>query len=236
MPKKSIESHLKTTGMECFKNISNRKFSMLMNLSTLNKIYQPEFSKKIFEEDPTNKKEIKIIDLRKKEHFGDILMILNEKSPLTVKVKSKKAELFLLEKTQAIEISNRYPNIWKRIVTKSLYNLNQIKHIIKKKIILYCELNDIPLNEDFKKNFSIHNREVKIKNGYKRNEKWKKFNNKLSNSTIKEVDESIYLSPKNSNTITVLDVISYHQYLSEVPLFLYCKCDIIFFVRSSKDI
>jgi hypothetical protein len=35
-------------------------------------------------------------------------MILNEKSPLTIKVKSQKAELFFLQKTEATEISNRY--------------------------------------------------------------------------------------------------------------------------------
>ena len=163
MPKKSIESHLKTTGMECFKNISNRKFSMLMNLSTLNKIYQPEFSKKIFEEDPTNKKEIKIIDLRKNEHFGDILMILNEKSPLTVKVKSKKAELFLLEKTQAIEISNRYPNIWKRIVNRSLHNMNQIKNIIKKKVLLFSEIYNIEINPNLKHRY-LKNEKIIINN------------------------------------------------------------------------
>ena len=90
-------------------------------------------------------------------------MILNEKSPVTIKVKSKKAELLFLQKTDATEISNLYPNIWKRIVTKSLYNLNQIKNIIKKRVLLYCKLNDIPLDEKFTKKHNEHNDEVKFK-------------------------------------------------------------------------
>ena len=62
-------------------------------------------------------------------------MILNEKSPVAVKVKSKKAELFFLQKTEATEISNRYSNIWKRIVNRSLHNMKQIKNLIRKKVI-----------------------------------------------------------------------------------------------------
>ena len=103
----------------------------------------------------TNKKQMNIINLRKNEHFGDILMILNERSPLTVKVKSKKAELFFLQKTEATEISNKYPNIWKRIVQKSLYNLNQIKTLIKKKIIIFCDLNGICINHELRKKTNI---------------------------------------------------------------------------------
>ena len=191
------------------KNIFNDQFKETNSISNIPTINQTKIEDKNFyvsyfdlttkksntiklEEKPCHKKQIKIIELRSNEHFGDVLMILNEKSPVTIKVKSKKAELLFLPKTDATEISNLYPNIWKKIVTRSLHNLAQIKNIIRKKIILYCELNDIPLDKDLKKKLSGHN--IKDKN-----EKWK--NNKYSNSTIKEVDESIYLSPKNSNTV-----------------------------------
>ena len=150
-PKKSAENHLDMTRMDCFKNISNKKFSAIMSLSTLNSNYQTDFGQKVFNDKYAKKKEIKIIDLRKNEHFGDILMILNEKSPLTVKVKSKKAELFFLQKTEATEISNRYPNIWKRIVNRSLYNMKQIKNLIKKKVLLFIETNNIEINPELKK-------------------------------------------------------------------------------------
>ena len=152
-PKNSIESHLEMTGLDCFKNISNDKFNALMNLSTINSNYNKEFGKQIFYGKYENKKEIKIIDLRKNEHFGDILMILNEKSPLTIKVKSKKAELFFLQKTEATLISNRYPNIWKRIVNRSLHNMKQIKSLIRKKIFVFIEAYNIDINPEIKKRY-----------------------------------------------------------------------------------
>ncbi len=53
----------------------------------------------------------KILEIRKNEHFGDILMFLNQRSPLNLRVKSKKVELFFLNKTDAIDISTSYPSI-----------------------------------------------------------------------------------------------------------------------------
>ena len=99
----------------------------------MNTGFRPDFTKQVFKDNYGNKKELKIIDLNW-EHFEDILMILNEKSPVAIKVKSKKAELFFLQKTEAIEISNRYSNIWKRIVNRSLHNMKQIKNLIRKKV------------------------------------------------------------------------------------------------------
>ena len=168
-PKESAEGHLNMTAVNSFNNISkydtrktvlesklNNSVSMAsknsrMNLSKINSKFVTS-EKKI-----NNKKAMKIIDLRKNEHFGDVLMILNERSPLTVKVKSKKAELFFLQKTDATEISNQYPNIWKRIVNKSLYNMKQIKNLIKKKIMHFCELNDIWINPELKKKYLEEN-------------------------------------------------------------------------------
>ena len=43
-------------------------------------------------------KYFKIICIRENEHFGDILMFLNERAFFHVKVKSKTAELFYLNK------------------------------------------------------------------------------------------------------------------------------------------
>ena len=113
------------------------------------------------------------------QEYVNVLMILNERSPLTVKVKSKKAELFLLQKTDATEISNQYPNIWKRIVNKSLYNMKQIKNLIQKKLIIFCELHDIWINPELKKQYleineinnSKHIIEKKINNNKGKNNK-----------------------------------------------------------------
>ena len=140
------------------------------------------------------KKNIKIIDLRKNEHFGDILMILNEKSPVTIKVRSKKAELLFLQKTEATEISNLYPNIWKKIVNKSLHNMNEIKKIIRKKIIAYCEMNNIKINEDLKKD----NFKKKVKFKTDNTEIGKHKDKEYIKTIIKEEDESKFISTKNS--------------------------------------
>ena len=82
---------------------------------------------------------LKILDIRKNEHFGALLMFLNKRSPLSLRVKTKKAELYFLKKIDAIEISSSYPNIWKRVNRASFHNLKQIKKIMHKIIIHYCE-------------------------------------------------------------------------------------------------
>ena len=154
-PQESVESYLNpnndyTHNFDQLKTIKTGKCNSLNssnNNYTKNK-FNTFIKKKL---SSSNKKEMNIINLRKNEHYGDILMILNERSPLTVRVKSKKAELFFLQKTEATEISNKYPNIWKRIVHKSLFNMKQIKYLIKKKIIIFCDLNGIFISPEKRK-------------------------------------------------------------------------------------
>ena len=94
----------------------------------------------------TNKKKFKYIKLyyiRKGEHFGDIFMFLNKPSCFTLKVKSPKAELLLLKKIDAIEISSNYPNIWKRANKKSFKNLIHLKELVSKEVKKFCGKNGI---------------------------------------------------------------------------------------------
>ena len=79
-----------------------------------------------------NIKDINIIEIRTKEHFGEILMFLNERCPFNARIRTKTAELLILRKVEAIEIYSIFPNIWKRINKKSLYNMEQIYLKIKK--------------------------------------------------------------------------------------------------------
>ena len=83
-------------------------------------------------ENKENIQNYRILQIRKNEHFGDILMFLNQRSRLCLKVKSKKAELFFLNKSDAINISTIYPQYWKKINKKSLFNMEQIKRLINK--------------------------------------------------------------------------------------------------------
>lgn len=97
---------------------------------------------------------VKLIEIRRNEHFGDILMFLNKRSPLSVKVKSKIAELFLLKKTDAVEISMSFPKIWRQIIKKSLFNMQQINRLINKSLKFFFihyegKMNTLtPMNSD----------------------------------------------------------------------------------------
>ena len=64
-------------------------------------------------------------------------MFLNQRSPLSLRVKTKKAELFFLNKTDAIDISTSYPTIWEKINVKSLFNYEQIKRLMNKIIKIF---------------------------------------------------------------------------------------------------
>ena len=96
-----------------------------------------------------NQQYVKIIEIRKNEHFGDILMFLNRRSPLSMKVKSKTAELFLLNKTDAVEISMSFPQIWEQIIKKSLFNMEQIDRLINKTLRFFFNQNDSKSKKEF---------------------------------------------------------------------------------------
>ena len=84
-----------------------------------------------------------ILDILKNEHFGELYMFLNKPCPLSLRVKSKKVDLFLLRKKDAINIKKDYPNIWKRIDDKSMHNMKSIKALTKRVINNYCKMNGI---------------------------------------------------------------------------------------------
>ena len=75
-----------------------------------------------------NYKYLKILDIRKNEHFGDYLLFNDKPAPLTLKVKSKIAKIFILKKKDAIKINNIHRNIMNRIKEKSFKNLISIKN------------------------------------------------------------------------------------------------------------
>ena len=65
-------------------------------------------------------------------------MFLNKKSPFYIRVKSRIADLLFLKKLDAINISDRYPDIWKNVIKKPLENskiISNLKRKIKIKII-----------------------------------------------------------------------------------------------------
>ena len=92
---------------------------------------------------------LKILDIRKNEHFGCVFMTLNKPCPLSIQVKSKLVELFLLKKDIAVKLSKSYPNIWRKIYAREFHNLRKIKKqtfaILKK----YIEINDLLVYNNF---------------------------------------------------------------------------------------
>ena len=106
--------------------------------SILNSSINNDNLKKINAEKAKQISYVKILNIRDNEHFGDVLMFLEQRSPLRVRVRSKKSELFFLRKIDAINISSSYQNIWRRINKKSVYNFKQIKKSIIKIVELYC--------------------------------------------------------------------------------------------------
>ena len=89
-----------------------------------------------------------ILDVLKNEHFGELYMFLNKPCPLSLRVKSKKVDLFLLRKKDASNIRKDYPNIWKRIDDKSMHNMKSIKALTKRVINGYCKMNGIIQEKD----------------------------------------------------------------------------------------
>ena len=110
---------------------------MQNNFSNDYNIEKPKFNveKKI--------KYVKLYYIRKGEHFGEIFMFLNKPSCFTLKVRSPKAELLLLKKIDAIEISSNHPNIWKRVNKKSFKNLIHLKELVSREMIKFCGKNGI---------------------------------------------------------------------------------------------
>ena len=88
-------------------------------------------------------KYINILDLLKNEYYGEILMFLNIPNPLSLKVKSKKVELYILRKKDAFNIKRDYQNIWQRISKKSIHNLKSLKSVTLDIINRYCKMNGI---------------------------------------------------------------------------------------------
>ena len=140
-----------------------------VDVTTLNNLFNKSDEETIIYNNE-NIEDIKIIEIRKNEHFGDALMFLNERCPLAAKVRTKTAELLILRKIEAIEIYSIYPNIWKRINKKSLFNMEQIYLKIKKVVI--------ELSSRYKVNIESFISRKKTKN------------KKVSNNNINDDEES----------------------------------------------
>ena len=159
---------------------SFNKGTTLKTINSLNK--QKEEKEKITQ----NITYVKIVWIRQNEHFGDVLMFLEQRSPLRVRVRSKKSELFFLKKLDAIQISTSYPNLWKRINKKSIFNFEQMKKSIKKIVEIYSSVKK-----------STNKKKAKEDNSNKHEMKNKEYLNS-SNNSYKKSRETLIKIRKNS--------------------------------------
>ena len=101
---------------------------------------------------------LNILDILKNEHYGIVYMLLKKPAPLSLRVKSKYSQLFLLRKNDTMQISKAYPNVWKKIYNKSYHNMKSIKKWTQKIIINYCK------NYGHKYNFEDNEEHEVVKN------------------------------------------------------------------------
>ena len=117
------------------------------------KFMEKKFGRTVEKPKAMNEKRIKYVKLyyiRKGEQFGEIFMFLNKPSSFTLRVKSPKAELLLLKKIDAIEISSNYPNIWKRANKKSFNKLIHLKELVSREMVKFFEKNGIKYKPSYK--------------------------------------------------------------------------------------
>jgi len=159
--------------------------------------------------------DIKIIEIRKNEHFGDALMFLNEQCPLFAKVRTNKAELLILRKMEAIEIYSIYPNIWKRINKKSLFNMEQIYLKIKKIIYELSDRYGYEIEKTFSnsKKLAIKSKREKklkeikeVKEDNQNNIQKEKINNERKVKFAKDIKKNKDKQTKNKNNKDEMEI------------------------------
>jgi len=142
-PKKSIRDYLMKNGL--IKRKHRRRFGHL-------NIPFTKYSNNNIAILDDSIKRMKVLDIRKNEHFGDVFMFLNKKCPLWVRVKSSKADLLLLKKLDAYDISINYQDIWKKIIKKPLENSKIITKLTCKILSSFCNFHGIKSKLFKKKN------------------------------------------------------------------------------------
>ena len=189
-----------------FEKLNTHNKSYLLNCSS---IYNDNFNNKKIgrnEYKTKNIKYIKIINVRENEHFGEVLMFTEQRSPLRLKVRSKISELFLLKKVDAVKISIEYKNIWRRINEKSVYNFEQMRKSIQK-IIEVSSFNYRNIESNYESNHmdtSCNNKLIE-QNSFvslrKKKKKIKKINSSKTNTEkgMSNKKEDIKLKEKNDS-------------------------------------
>lgn len=84
-------------------------------------------------EKETDLNKIYILDLFMNEHFGDVYMNLNIRSPIDLKVITKKAELFIMTKADFTILSQEFPSQIKSIIKIAIINTTKLELRLRKR-------------------------------------------------------------------------------------------------------
>lgn len=84
---------------------------------------------------------LKVLEIRRNEHFGDIFALSSQRTPYILKVSSKFADLMIIRKDDLIEISNEFPLIFENIFIKSKYNHLVMLELADQKKLHYIKSN-----------------------------------------------------------------------------------------------
>ena len=204
--------HVKNTFGAFYYDLIWQKTKNHISNKTINEYYKNSSNIDDSFELDQNIEAVKILDIRKNEHFGDVLMFLNKKSPLFVRVKSNKADLLLLKKLDALKISNNYPKIWKRIIKKPLSNSKLIESLSLKMLVTFCNYYGIKTNifKKLNRNKEFPSYYLKpILNLYNSTSKKKKKSKITSLIDLKKTEESDELNSEliNENQLEKNDII-----------------------------
>ena len=104
-----------------------------------------------------NKMMIRLLFLRKYEHFGESLVLQHKRSPVGLKINSNCiSELLLLRRDDFIKILSDYNENFKTLLKKSEGNILRIKKIIKKKKIQIKKIlkEEMEYEKESKKSYS----------------------------------------------------------------------------------
>ena len=149
-----------------------------------------------------NFKYIKILDIRKNENYGGLYIFMRRPSPLSLKVRSKFAELYLLPKKEVFTIAKNYRNIWSKIHKKDFHNMLSIKHQTFNILNKYIEINGIgKISPNDVSRYVYAWEEVERKNKQLKNSKEIKENTNINEDSNNKSDTKFLYFKKNSSQI-----------------------------------
>ncbi len=167
---------------------------------------------KIKNDNENNCNYINVLMIREYEHYGMIERYLNERSFVRVKVKTKKAELLFLDKSDIDNLAESYPQIWKKINKKSLLNYYRMKKLIQKSIKLHYLSNGIKFEESNSNNNDEEKEEEEEEiESVEENEIESNIKESFNSNIIEENDEEDEISDKEKNSKNNLMVKAFNK-------------------------